>query len=92
MRRIANPPNPALNIQRNGVYTINGNKGLDLAHESLHLWQSRALNETFFPNYLLNGFRALTVDFKRIKHLNLHGIIYERNYYETMAYGHFWWN
>ena len=30
------------------------------------------------------GTGALTVDFKRIKHLNLHGIIYERNYYENI--------
>jgi RHS repeat-associated protein len=65
-------------------HTVTGNSNLDgvLRHEMHHLWQSRAMNDLFLPNYGLQGLNALLLKGKFVKN---------RNYYEDFVDYYSWW-
>lgn len=71
-----------------GAHTILTNKTdreLFHDHELHHIWQSRSLGDMFLPVYAMQGLSAYlyTKDFS--------DFIYELNFFETIAYGSYWW-
>jgi len=56
-------------------------------HELHHIWQSRSLGDAFLPNYILQGTTAILSSRDR----DFVDWMFETNYFETQAYGQFWW-
>lgn len=51
-------------------------------HELNHLWQSRAMGDTFIPNYISNGIIAYMMGGSFVEYFN---------FYEQIAYFHEWY-
>lgn len=83
------------NTEGLGIFSISGGLNLDMNHESIHLWHSRALNEKYYLNYVFGGIRGIVLNSNIVIPRNfsqlIYGIIDNSNYYETIAYGHEWW-
>jgi len=75
-----------------GPYSVMGPNGPnnftqnELSHEMHHIWQSRSLGDIFILNYGLQGIDAV------LRGKSFSEFIFEMNYFETQAYGHYWFN
>jgi len=71
-----------------GAYVIMGSESdvkLFHTHELHHIWQSRSLGDAFLPTYLMQGLSSYLIGTDFIDS------VFEGNYFETQAYGQFWW-
>ncbi|GHV72559.1 hypothetical protein FACS1894201_02480 [Bacteroidia bacterium] len=72
-----------------GPYSVMGPEewtNQSLQHEMHHIWQSRSLGDTFLLHYGLQGISGALLG------KNIWQAIFELNYFETQAYGHYWFN
>ena len=72
-----------------GPYSVMGPDGFtqqNLQHEMHHIWQSRVFGDTFLLHYGLQGIVA------SIQGRSLVDFILEKNFFESQAYYHHWFN
>ena len=72
-----------------GAYVVMGPEiwtSQELQHEMHHIWQSRSFSDPFLLHYALQGIAGSLI--QRDARYAIRGL----NYFETQAYGHYWFN